>query len=124
MEDTSRTLSVMEENQVQEILQLLYKKSFAAGNIEGDIYRNRFLSSLRNPPQMLTPDGDFLNNQHAFHESIRVEELKESPLWESFMPLKKRHLMGSHGARHSRSSGHLHQENEMLSMNKDDKNSY
>jgi len=53
---SNRTLSVMEESEPGQVYVLMKKDAIIADNVEGDIYRNRFLASLRDPPDHLTPD--------------------------------------------------------------------
>ena len=90
-------VSVLDEHEAHEVLDLIVKDSRAAGSVWGDIYRNRFLESLRDVPSSLTPAGDFINGEAIFHGSIMVETLKKSNLWESLIPPEKRRLHGSMG---------------------------
>ena len=53
---SNRTLSVIEESEADQILVLMTKDAISAGNVWGDIHRNRFLSTLRDPPNHLTPE--------------------------------------------------------------------
>ena len=53
---SNRTLSVMEESEPGQVYVLMKKDAIISDNVEGDIYRNRFLASLRDPPDHLTPD--------------------------------------------------------------------
>ena len=53
---SNRTLSVMEESEPGQVYVLMKKDAIIADNVWGDIYRNRFLASLRDPPDHLTPD--------------------------------------------------------------------
>lgn len=46
----------MEESEPCQVYVLMKKDAIIADNVEGDIYRNRFLASLRDPPDHLTPD--------------------------------------------------------------------
>ena len=55
---TNRTLSVLDENEANEVITFLTQESRNAGSVWGDIYRNRFLKSVRNPPAALTPDAE------------------------------------------------------------------
>ena len=63
----------MDESEASEVMAFLTQEARAAGSVWGDVYRNRFLASVRNPPSALTPDeGD------QFHESIKKTDLMES----------------------------------------------
>ena len=72
---------MIDETEAAEIIQFINNESPEAGNVWGDIYRNRYLASARNPPTGLTPEND-----GDFHPQIKAEELKNSILDKSFHP--------------------------------------
>ena len=87
VDDSNRCLSVMEEHKAQEVIEFLTQESLAAGSVWGDIYRNRFLASVRNPPSGLTPEANIVpaadggdGSQLEFHPNIRAAKLQESCL--------------------------------------------
>ena len=88
MDDEDRSLSILDEHEAKEVIQLLTKDAIVSGQIWGDIYRNSFLSSVRNPPIDLTPDGPINAGGHnldqAIHQSIKIEQLRDSRLWKQF----------------------------------------
>ena len=70
---TNRTLSVLDENEADQILVMMTKDAIKADNVWGDIHRNRYLTTLRDPPDHLTPEyGDDL------HPAIKHDELQAS----------------------------------------------
>jgi len=50
IDNSMRTLSIMDELEAQEVLSFRKRDSVVADNVYGDIYRNRFLASVCNPP--------------------------------------------------------------------------
>ena len=72
---TNRTLSVMDEFEANEVILFLSKESHKAENVWGDIYRNKFLKSVNNPPSALTP-----NHGEEFHSGLNEKKLKNSKL--------------------------------------------
>lgn len=72
---TNHTLSVLDEFEAGQVVTFLAKEGRAAGSVWGDIYRNKFISSVRNPPAGLTPDDN-----GSFHRVIKVGKLKASCL--------------------------------------------
>ena len=77
---SNRTLSVMEESEPAQIFVLMKKDAVIVGNVWGDIYRNRFLASLRDPPDHLTPDYG-----QDLHPSIKLDQLQKSKLWSTMI---------------------------------------
>ena len=69
----------MDESEAVEVLTFLKQESRAAGSVWGDIYRNRYLASVRNPPSALTPAPN-----QEFHPNLKAAELKNSILEKSF----------------------------------------
>ena len=57
VDDTNRTLSILDEYEAQEILAFIANDSKWVNQVWGDIYRNKFLDTIRNPPRDLTPVG-------------------------------------------------------------------
>jgi len=55
VDDSNRTLSIMDENEANEVLALITQDAKQACQIWGDIYRNSFLNSVEDPPFDLTP---------------------------------------------------------------------
>lgn len=64
---------MLDESEAQEVLAFLTQENQAAGSVWGDVYRNRYLASVSNPPLALTPD----ENQE-FHPGLKGAQLKES----------------------------------------------
>jgi len=62
------------------VITFLTQEGHSAGSVWGDIYRNRFLASVRSPPVALTPDEN-----DKFHKSIRVDKLKASCMQSSLI---------------------------------------
>ena len=58
----------MDETEAAEVIIFFNNESLEAGSVWGDIYRNRYLASARNPPAKLTP-----NNDEEFHSQIKAE---------------------------------------------------
>ena len=54
---------------------MIVKESKVAGNVWGDIYRNRFLASLCDVPSQLTPEERDENGDGIFHGSVNVDKL-------------------------------------------------
>ena len=50
VDDSNHTPSVLDEFEAQEVLNFLTNSNRVAGNVWGDIYRNKFLDSIRNAP--------------------------------------------------------------------------
>ena len=69
-------MSVPEESEAFDVLAFLTKESQAASSVWGDIYRNRFLVSVVNPPVGLTPDQAYVE----MHPGIDTDKLLESKL--------------------------------------------
>jgi hypothetical protein len=67
---SNRSLSVMDEHEANEIFVLMTKDALIAENVWGDIHRNRFLATLRDPPKDLTPDYG-----QDIHPSIKLDKL-------------------------------------------------
>lgn len=83
VDDSNRTLSVLDESEADQILVLMTKDAIQADNVWGDIHRNRYLSTLRDPPDHLTPEyGEDL------HPAIKQDELHESKLWSTMIDWK------------------------------------
>ena len=61
------------------------KDAVTAENVWGDIYRNRFLATLRDPPMELTPDYG-----KDIHPAIKLDQLQKSRIWASMMNCRKR----------------------------------
>ena len=80
---SNRDLSVMEESEADQILVLMTKEANSVGNVWGDIYRNKFLNTLRDPPDRLTPGYG-----EDIHPNIKYEELKQSKLWSTMIDWK------------------------------------
>jgi len=51
VDSSNRTLSVVDELEAKEILHHFTQDAKVAGNVWGDIYRNKFLSTLRDAPE-------------------------------------------------------------------------
>ena len=80
---SNRTLSVLDENEADQILVMMTKDAITADNVWGDIHRNRYLSTLRDPPDKLTPEyGEDL------HPAIKQDELHASKLWSTMIDYK------------------------------------
>ena len=78
-------MSVMDENEANEVMAFVTHEANITGNVWGDIYRNTFLKSVKNPPNRLSREpgiGD--DNPRNFHPNINVEKLSASGLWSSF----------------------------------------
>ena len=78
-------MSVMDENEANQVMAFVTREANITGNVWGDMYRNTFLKSVKNPPNQLsrapgTCDGNPIN----FHPNINVEKLRASRLWSSF----------------------------------------
>ena len=43
VDDSNRTLSIVDENEAQEVVAFLAHEGVVAGNVWGDIYRNKYL---------------------------------------------------------------------------------
>ena len=87
IDDSNHTLSIFDESEASEVLNLLAKESLVAGSVWGDIYRNHFLNRVKNPPAALTPEKSSNDGkQQRFHDGIKVEILRESRLWNSMQP--------------------------------------
>lgn len=54
-DDSNMTLSILDENEAQEVFAFLAHEGVVAGNVWGDIHRNRYLQSISNAPSSLTP---------------------------------------------------------------------
>ena len=50
-----RELSILDEIGAQDVVSFDSKNSLVAGSVWGDMHRNKFLKSVRNPPRCLTP---------------------------------------------------------------------
>lgn len=66
--DSNYTPSVLDEHEAQDVLSYPCKESLEAGNVWGDIERNKLLDSVREPPKQLTPGPD-----KEFHKAINME---------------------------------------------------
>ena len=71
----------MDEFEANEVILFLSKESQKAENVWGDIYRNKFLKSVKNPPSALTP-----NHGEEFHSGLNAKKLRNSKLQSSFNP--------------------------------------
>ena len=80
---TNRTLSVLDENEADHIQVMMSKDAIKADNVWGDIHRNRFLTSLRDPPEHLTPEYGA-----DPHPAIKHDELRASKLWSTMIDYK------------------------------------
>ena len=114
VDSENHSLSVLDEYEAKEVLELIAQDSRVAGNVWGDIYRNRFLASFRDPPSSLTPAGEKFTGNEIFHGSIKVDKIKQSGLCESFVPPEHRRKQGSLGVAYKRSSEQSAREKELM----------
>ena len=84
-DDSNRVMSVMDENEPNEVMAFVAHEANITGNVWGDIYRNSFLKSVNNPPNQLSRyPGTGDENPRNFHPNIDEEKLRASRLWSSF----------------------------------------
>mmetsp|Transcript_4496 Transcript_4496/g.5973 ORF Transcript_4496/g.5973 Transcript_4496/m.5973 type:complete len:98 (+) Transcript_4496:624-917(+) len=78
IDDSNRTLSVLDELEAQEVLGFLTKESRVAGHVWGDIYRNKFLNSIRGAPEQLTPQDDGFDDAESEKGPVNMDKLEKS----------------------------------------------
>ena len=79
VDDTNRTKSVAEEHEANKVGFKLTKIKQCANNIWADIYRNKYLVTVQNPPSEMTPD--IIN---GFHPNIKMTKKLE----DLFQPIR------------------------------------
>ena len=95
VDSENHTLSIIDESEAKEVLDIIIKESKVAGNVWGDIYRNQFLASLSDKPSQMTPGEKDADGEGICHGSFKVEKLQKSKLWEGFIPPEQRRQHGS-----------------------------
>ena len=81
VDDTNRTMSVLDESEVNEMFAFYAQESKVAGSVWGDIFRNSYLATVRNAPPSITP-----GKNEDFHPSLKGEELRNSFLYANLIP--------------------------------------
>ena len=76
IDDTNRTLSVLDETEINDVLKFFAKEAKVADSVWGDIFRNKFLLSLKDAPKQLTP-----SNNEDYHPSLKADEIRQSRLY-------------------------------------------
>ena len=119
VDDSNHTPSILDEFEAQEVLNFLTNSNRVAGNVWGDIYRNRFLDSIRNAPVQLTPQDcdqiqDLDDIVSRFNGPVNVDKLRKSPLWNGFIPPDKSKLAPSLRAHQGNRDSNLSRENASL----------
>ena len=84
IDDSKFTLSVTEEHQAKQVISELYKSSQVANSVWGDIYRNKFLRSVKNAPEQMTP-----NERKEFNPGFKKSVNKLAAFYEPIMSKPK-----------------------------------
>ena len=72
---------MLDETEINDVLNFFSKESKVADSVWGDIFRNKFLLSLKDAPKQLTP----INNED-YHPSLKADEIRQSRIYISTKP--------------------------------------
>lgn len=75
IDGTDRTASISDESVAKEILVLETNEAVNASSVWGDIYRNKYIKFVSDPPEQLTPEYG-----RDVHAAIKFDALRNSVL--------------------------------------------